>query len=379
MTVACIEDLRRIARRRLPRAIFDFVDGGAQDELTLQANRTDFQRVALAPRVLTDVSQRDTSITLLGQEIALPLVIAPTGLAGLLWRKGELALARTAEQAGIPYCLSQMAACAIEEVARASTVPFWFQTYLLKDRGINEALMQRAARAGCQVLVVTVDTKAQGSRDRDVRNGFTVPPRPTLRNLLDMAWRLHWLRGVALGPRVTFANLAGSLVGGDDIISIARFAAEQYDFSVDWSDIDWCRTRWRGKLAIKGVLTPQDARQAVEHGADALIVSNHGGRQVDGVPSALAALPAVVDAVQGRAEVILDGGVRRGGDVLKALALGARACMAGRPFLYGLAAAGERGVSQAIGLLAGEIDNNLALLGRPSARTLDRNALRWPR
>ncbi|HEU5284733.1 MAG TPA: alpha-hydroxy acid oxidase [Burkholderiales bacterium] len=379
MTVACIEDLRRIARRRLPRAIFDFVDGGAQDELTLHANRTDFQRVALAPRVLTDVSQRDASITLLGREIALPLVIAPTGLAGLLWRKGELALARAAEQAGIPYCLSQMAACAIEEVARASTVPFWFQTYLLKDRGINEALMQRAGRAGCQVLVVTVDTKAQGSRDRDVRNGFTVPPRPTLRNLLDMAWRLHWLRGVALGPRVTFANLADSLVGGDDIISLARFAAEQYDFSVDWSDIDWCRTRWRGKLAIKGVLTPQDARQAVEHGADALIVSNHGGRQVDGVPSALAALPAVVDAVQGRAEVILDGGVRRGGDVLKALALGARACMAGRPFLYGLAAAGERGVSQAIGLFAGEIDNNLALLGRPSARTLDRTALRWPR
>ena len=379
MTVACIEDLRRIARRRLPRAIFDFVDGGAQDELTLQANRSAFQRVALAPRVLTDVSQRDASITLLGQEIALPLVIAPTGLAGLLWRKGELALARAAEQAGIPYCLSQMAACAIEEVARASTVPFWFQTYLLKDRGINEALMQRAGRAGCQVLVVTVDTKTQGSRDRDVRNGFTVPPRPTLRNLLDMAWRLHWLRGVALGPRVTFANLADSLVGGDDIISIARFAAEQYDFSVDWSDIDWCRTRWRGKLAIKGVLTPQDARQAVEHGADALIVSNHGGRQVDGVPSSLAALPAVVDAVQGRAEVILDGGVRRGGDVLKALALGARACMAGRPFLYGLAAAGERGVSQAIGLFAGEIDNNLALLGRPSARTLDRTALRWPR
>jgi L-lactate dehydrogenase (cytochrome) len=379
MTVACIEDLRRIARRRLPRAIFDFVDGGALDELTLRANRSDFQRVALAPRVLTDVSQRDTSTTLLGQEIALPLVIAPTGLAGLLWRKGEVALARAAEQAGIPFCLSQMAACGIEEVAHATGVPFWFQTYLLKDRGINEGLMQRAARAGCKVLVLTVDTKAQGPRDRDVRNGFTVPPRPTLGNLLDMAWRLHWLRGVAFGPRVTFANLAGGLVDGDDIISIARFAAQQYDATVEWSGIDWCRTRWRGKLAVKGILTPEDARLAVEHGADALIVSNHGGRQVDGAPSSLAALPAVVDAVQGRAEVILDGGVRRGGDVLKALALGARACMAGRPFLYGLAAAGERGVAQAIGLFASEIDNNLALLGRPSARTLDRTALRWPR
>jgi L-lactate dehydrogenase (cytochrome) len=379
MTVACIEDLRHLARRRLPRAIFDFVDGGAMDEVTLRANRSDFQRVALAPRVLTDVSRRDTSATVLGRDITLPLIIAPTGLAGLLWRKGELALARAAERAGIPYCLSQMSACSIEEVASATTLPFWFQTYLYKDRGLNESLMQRAAGAGCQVLVVTVDTKASGPRDRDVRNGFTVPPRLTLRNLLDMAWRLRWLRSVAWGPRVTFANLAGTAVKTDDIIDIARFAAAQADLTVDWSHIDWCRTRWRGKLALKGILAPEDARVAVEHGVDALIVSNHGGRQVDGAPSALAALPAVVDAVRGRAEVILDGGVRRGSDVLKALALGARACMTGRPFLYGLAAAGERGVAQAIALFAAEIDNNLALLGRPSARALDRTALRWPR
>jgi L-lactate dehydrogenase (cytochrome) len=378
MNVACIEDLRRIARRRLPRVVFDFVDGGALDEVTLRANRSDFQRVALAPRVLTDVSRRDASTTVLGQHIALPLIIAPTGLAGLLWRRGEVALARAAEAAGIPYCLSQMAACSIEEVAQATALPFWFQTYLFKDRGINEALLQRAARVGCRVLVVTVDTKVQGPRDRDVRNGFTVPPRLTLRSVLDMARRVRWLRGVALGPRVTFANLAGSVLDGDDIINIARFATQQYDYTLNWSDVDWCRVRWRGKLAIKGILTPEDARLAVEHGADALIVSNHGGRQLDGAPSALAVLPAVVDAVQGRAEVILDGGVRRGSDVLKALALGARACMAGRPFLYGLAAAGERGVAQAIGLLAGEIDNGLALLGRPSARTLDRTALRWP-
>lgn len=378
MNVACIEDLRRIARRRLPRVVFDFVDGGALDEVTLRANRSDFQRVALAPRVLTDVSQRDAGAAVLGQDIALPLIIAPTGLAGLLWPKGELALARAAEHAGIPYCMSQMAACSIEEVAQATAEPFWFQTYLFKDRGINEGLIQRAARVGCPVLMVTVDTKVQGSRDRDVRNGFTVPPRLTPASVLDMARRLRWLRGVALGPRVTFANLAGTVLDGDDIINLARFATQQYDYTLNWSAIDWCRVRWRGKLAIKGILTPEDARLAVEHGADALIVSNHGGRQLDGVPSPLAVLPAVVDAVQGRAEVILDGGVRRGGDVLKALALGARACMAGRPFLYGLAAAGERGVTQAIGLLADEIDNGLALLGRPSARALDRSALRWP-
>jgi L-lactate dehydrogenase (cytochrome) len=335
MSIACIEDLRLHARRRLPKAIFDFVDGGAQDEITLRVNHEDLARLTLMPRVLTDVSDRDLGTTLLGRRIDLPLVVAPTGLAGLVARAGEIAEARAAERAGIPYCLSQMAACAIEDVERGSLQPFWFQTYLLKDRSINESLLQRAARAGCEVLVVTVDTKAQGPRERDVRNGFTVPPRVTWRNALDLARRIHWLCDVALGPRVTFANLAGSLVGSSDIISIARFAQEQYDFTVDWSHIDWCRSRWKGKLAIKGILTPDDARLAVEHGADAVIVSNHGGRQVDGAPSAAAVLPLIAATVEGRAEVILDGGVRRGSDILKAVALGARACMAGRPFLMG--------------------------------------------
>ena len=379
MAVACIEDLRLIARRRLPRAVFDFVDGGALDEVSLRANRSDFERMALAPRVLTDVSRRDASTTLLGEPLALPLVIAPTGLAGLLARKGEVSLARAAQQAGIIYCLSQMSACSVEEVAAATPRPFWFQTYLLKQRSINESLLQRAQHAGCRVLVVTVDTKAQGPRDRDVRNGFTIPPRVTLRNAFDVARRVHWLRDVAFGPRLTFANLAPSLnLKAGDLISVARFAAEQYDFTVSWSDIDWCRERWPGKLVLKGILDPEDARRALEHGVDAIIVSNHGGRQLDGAPSPFAVLPDIVEAVQGRAEVILDGGVRRGSDVLKALALGARACMAGRPFLYGLAADGERGVTQAIDLLRNEIDNNLALLGRPVARELDRTALRRP-
>jgi L-lactate dehydrogenase (cytochrome) len=268
-----------------------------------------------------------------------------------------------------------MAACAIEDVERGSLRPFWFQTYLLKDRSINESLLQRAARAGCEVLVVTVDTKAQGPRERDVRNGFTVPPRVTWRNALDLARRIHWLCDVALGPRVTFANLAGSLVGSSDIISIARFAQEQYDFTVDWSHIDWCRWRWKGKLAIKGILTPDDARLAVEHGADAVIVSNHGGRQVDGAPSAAAVLPLIAATVEGRAEVILDGGVRRGSDILKAVALGARACMAGRPFLYGLACDGEQGVARAIEIFRGELDVALALLGRTSVVEVDETAL----
>ncbi len=377
MSIASIEDLRLRARRRLPGAIFDFIDGGAQDETSLRANRRDFERLCLVPRVLTDVSRRDASTTLLGEPISMPLVFSPTGLAGLVSRKGEVAEARAAEAAGIPYCLSQMAASSIEEVEKATRRPFWFQSYLLKDRRINEALMDRAARAGCQVLVVTVDTKAQGPRERDIRNGFTVPPRVTWRNALDVMRRLHWIADVALGPRVTFANLAGSVVGSGDIISIARFAAEQYDFSVDWSHFEWCRARWKGKLAIKGILSAEDAQRATHYGVDAIIVSNHGGRQLDGAPSPLAALPDIVDAVGDRVEIILDGGVRRGADVLKAMALGAKACMAGRPFLYGLAADGERGVRKALDLFRNEIDNNLALLGRPVARELDRTCLKW--
>jgi L-lactate dehydrogenase (cytochrome) len=375
VSAVSIEDLRRAARRRLPRAIFDFIDGGAQDEISLRANRSDFERLRLLPRVLTDVSARDASTTLLGENIALPLVVAPTGLAGLLSRKGETAEARAAERAGIPFCLSQMAASSIEEVQQTTTRPFWFQTYLLKDRGINQALLERAHRAGCRVLVVTVDTKAQGPRERDIRNGFTVPPRVTWRNVLDVARRIHWLRDVALGPRVTFANLAGTVVGSADIISIARFAQEQYDFTVSWSHIDWVRSVWNGKLVIKGVLTPEDTRLAVEHGAQAVIVSNHGGRQLDGAPSAIAALPRIADELQGRAEIILDGGVRRGTDILKALALGARACMAGRAFLYGLAADGEQGVTRALEIFRSELDVSLALLGKASVRELDKSAI----
>jgi L-lactate dehydrogenase (cytochrome) len=268
-----------------------------------------------------------------------------------------------------------MAASSIEEVARATRQPLWFQLYLLKDRSLAQALVDRARAAGSRVLVVTVDTKAQGPRERDIRNGFTVPPRVTPANVLDVLRRPQWLRRVALGPRVTFANLAGSLVQSRDIISIARFAAEQYDFTVNWSDIDWCRAMWSGPLVLKGVLTPEDAALAVEHGADAVIVSNHGGRQLDGSPSAIAALPAIVDEVQGRAEIILDGGVRRGTDIVKALALGARACMAGRPFLYGLAADGQAGVARAIDIFRNELDVSLALLGRSGVQELDESAI----
>jgi len=372
-----IEDLRQRARRRLPRTIFDFVDGGSQDELSLRANRTDFQKLAFRPRVLTDVSMRDQTTTVLGETLTSPLIIAPTGLAGVLRRDGEALEARAAANAGIAYCMSMMSACSIEQVARATSRPFWFQVYLLRDRGINVRLIERARAVGCRVLVLTVDTKAQGPRERDIRNGFTVPPRVTARNALDFARRFGWLTDVALGPRITFGNLAGSLVGSDDIISVARFAAEQYDPCINWSDLEWCKSNWHGPVAVKGVLTTEDARFAIEHGADAVIVSNHGGRQLDGSPSAISMLPMIAEVCAGRAEVILDGGIRRGSDVLKALALGARACMAGRPFLYGLAADGEAGVTRAIDILRNEIDVDLALLGRGCARQLDASALAW--
>ena len=375
---ANIADLRLRAQRRLPRAVFDFVDGGAQDEATLLDNRRQFQRIALVTRVLRDVSHRDQSITLLGETLASPLIVAPTGMAGLVRRNGEAMLARAAAEADIGCCLSMMSACSIEDVKRASHRPFWFQIYLLRDRGINRALMERAWAVGCRVLVLTVDTKQQGLRERDLRNGFTVPPRVTLRNVLDVARRPGWLADVAFGRRITFANLAGKLIGADDIVSVARLAAEQYDPAMSWDAIEWCKRHWEGAVVVKGILTADDARAAVARSADALIVSNHGGRQLDGTPASIAALPAVVDAVKGAAEIVLDSGIRRGGDVLKALALGARACMAGRPFLYGLAADGEAGVREAISILRSEIDLGLTLMGVNSVGALDRSSLAWP-
>jgi L-lactate dehydrogenase (cytochrome) len=375
---ANIADLRERARRRLPRAMFDFVDGGAQDEATLRANREQFDRIALAPRVLRDVSKRDQTTTLLGETLASPIIIAPTGMAGLVRRNGEIMLARAAAESDIAYCMSMMAACTIEDVKQASHRPFWFQVYLLREREINRALMQRAWAAGCRVLVLTVDTKQQGLRERDVRNGFTVPPRMTAHNLFDMLRRPGWLMNVALGPRITFANVAGKLIGANDIVSVARLAARLYDPALDWRAIDWCRQNWPGRVAVKGILTPDDARSAAERGAHAVIVSNHGGRQLDGTPASIAALPAVVDALAGRAEVILDSGIRRGSDILKALALGARACMTGRPFLYGLAANGEDGVRSAIAILRSELDLALALMGVNRVQELDRASLCWP-
>ena len=374
MNVACIEDLRRIARRRLPRVIFEFVDGGAQDEVTLRRNLEDFQRIALVPRVLTDVSQRDQSVTVLGQTYSSPLILAPTGTPGVVWPNGGLAAALAAEAAGVGFCLSTMSTSSIEEIARACKRPIWFQLYVMRDRELGKSMMQRAKAAGCSALVITVDLQMQGQRDRDVRNGLTIPPKLRVGSIVDFALHPAWVWRQLTGPKITLANFAGS-GKGDDLFTIAEFVNAQFDPSVTWKDIDWVRSVWDGPLALKGILDAEDAKLAVEHGVQAVIVSNHGGRQLDGVPSAISALAEVVDAVDGRAEVILDGGVRRGNDVLKALALGAKACMIGRPFLYGLAANGGAGVRKALELLRAEIDVNLALLGRAGVKDLDRSAI----
>lgn len=371
-----IDDLREAARRRLPRALFDYIDGGAEDERTLRANQADFRRYTFRPRVLVDVSTRDQSTTVLGQRIASPLILAPTGFTGVFWPQGEVAAARAAGRGGVVFTASTMSICSLEEIARAATGPLWYQLYVWRSRDVVQSLIERAQAAGYRALVVTADTPVLGQRERDVRNGLVIPPRITVRNVLDSARRLSWLWAFLRHPRPTFGNFVGTAGVEHDAVSLATFTSRQFSPAVGWADIDWFRSIWRGPLAIKGVACAEDARLAVEHGVEAVIVSNHGGRQLDDAPSPVEVLPEVVDAVAGRAEVILDGGIRRGSDVVKALALGARACMVGKAFNYGVAADGERGAALAIEILQREIDRCLALLGRPTLADLDRSAVR---
>lgn len=366
-----IDEVRIAARRALPKVIFDFVDGAAGDEWTARRNIDDFQALDVLPRVLVDVSVVDTGTTALGTPIALPVIGAPTGLTGLVHQQGELGLATGAHRAGSIYTLAAMSSHAIEEVAAASAGPTWFQTYVWRDRGLVAALLQRARAAGMTTAVLTVDVPIAASRDRDRRNGFGLPPRATFRTVASGLRRPAWSWAFLRGPRITAANVAADPSAAGEAISVAGYINEQFDPAADWSALEWLRGIWDGPLVVKGLTRPEDARQAVALGADAVVVSNHGGRQLDHAPSTIRALPAVVDAVGADAEVYLDGGVRRGTDVLKAVALGARAVLVGRPLVFGLGAGGADGVQRAMTILGDELRTAMTLAGVARIADLD--------
>ena len=374
--MTCIEDLRQRARRTVPKMFFDYAEAGSFAEETLRANRADLERIKLRQRVLVDVSHRDLSSTIIGEKVPLPLALAPIGLAGMQHRDGEIAACRAAHAAGIPFTLSTMSVCSIEDVAEAVDQPFWFQLYVMKDRGFARSLIERAAAAKCSALVLTIDLQVLGQRHCDMRNGLSVPPEIRLRNVIDIATKPGWVIGMLRGKRKTFGNLAGYVSGGaTNVSSLASWISTQFDPALSWKDIEWVKSLWPGKLIIKGVLDVEDAKRAAKTGASAIVVSNHGGRQLDGAPSSISALPRIAEAVGGDIEVMFDGGIRTGQDILRALALGARSCMIGRSYVWGLGAAGEEGVAKAIDILAKELDVALALTGTRSVRELERGVI----
>lgn len=377
--VTCIEDLRRMAKRRVPRAFFEYADCGSYNEETLRANRADIQKVKLRQRVLIDVDKRDLSTTVLGERLSQPLILAPTGLTGMQHGDGEMLACQAAHEAGIQFTLSTMSICSIEDVASVAAKPFWFQLYVMRDRGFARSLIDRAKEAGCGALMLTADLQIQGQRHRDIKNGLTVPPKVKLANLIDIATKPAWAFGVLMGKRKTFGNLEGRIPGMTGVKSLAQWTSSQFDPTLCWKDVEWIRDHWGGKLIIKGVLDVEDARIAAKTGAQAIVVSNHGGRQLDGAPSSISVLPRIADAVGNDLEVLFDSGVQSGQDVLRALALGARACLIGKAYLYGLGAGGRAGVAKAIDVIRKELDVSMALTGVSRIDQIDRRVLaEWP-
>ncbi len=375
---ANVADLRRIARRRLPRGVFDYIDGGAEDELSLTRNTQAFERVEFAPRVLRDVREVDTSATLLGKRTALPLVLAPTGFTRIAHPLGELAVAPAAAAAGVPYTLSTLGTRSIEEVRAVSDGRLWFQVYVWRDRGLVEEMIRRAAAAGYEALCLTVDTAVLGQRERDVRRGFRLPPKIGLGTILDGLLHPGWTWEFVRAEPIAFANVVGRDVGdGTDAVSLAEYVNGQFDPGLSWRDLDWLRSAWDGPIVLKGIQTVEDAKIAAGEGVDAIALSNHGGRQLDGAPPILELVAPVADEVGGQVEIICDGGVRRGSDIVKALALGATAAMAGRAYLYGLGAAGPRGVARVLELLAEEMRRVMALTGCRTVADIGPELVRW--
>ena len=374
-TITCIEDLRQLSRRRIPKMFFDYAEAGSYAEETLRANRADMARIKLRQRVLVDVSQRDLSTTIIGESVPLPLGLGPVALTGMQHRDGEIAACRAAQAAGLPYCLSTMSICSIEDVAGAVDKPFWFQLYVMKDRGFVKSLIERAKAAKCSALVLTIDLQVLGERHCDRKNGLSVPPAIRLKNVINIATKPVWVWGMLRGKRKTFGNLAGYTPSDANVASLASWISTQFDPALSWKDVEWIRSLWPGKLIIKGVLDVEDAHIAAKTGADAIVVSNHGGRQLDGAPSSISALPKVSDAVGSEIEVMFDGGIRSGQDLMRALAFGARSCLIGRSYIYGLGAGGQAGVAKTIDIIRNELDVTMALCGVNRVRDIDRQVI----
>jgi len=374
-SITCIEDLRELARRKVPRAFFDYAEAGSYSQQTLEANREDLQRLKLRQRVLVDVAARDTSTTILGEKVPLPIALGPVAMTGLERGNGEILACRAAHAAGIPFTMSTLSICSIEDVAQAVDKPFWFQLYVMKDRGFVRSLIERAAAARCSALVLTVDLQVLGQRHCDVKNGLSVPPALKIKNLVNMATKPGWVCSVLGGRRWTFGNLDGHVKGMEGVKSLAQWVGSQFDATLNWKDLDWIRNIWPGPLIVKGILDVEDAKLAAKTGATALVVSNHGGRQLDGAPSSISMLPRIAEAVGAEIEVMFDGGVRTGQDVLRALALGARSCLIGRAYIFGLGAGGEAGVAKAIDILRQELDVSMALTGVKSIEEISPRVL----
>lgn len=373
--ITCIEDLRQLASHKVPRAFFDYAEAGSYSEETLRANRADIEKIKLRQRVLVDVAARDASTTILGEKMSLPLALGPVAMTGLEHGNGEILACRAAHNAGIPFTMSTLSICSIEDVAAAVKKPFWFQLYVMKDRGFVRSLIERAAAAKCSALMLTVDLQVLGQRHIDIKNGLSVPPALKIKNLINMATKPGWVFSVLSGKRWTFGNLHGHVKGMEGVKSLAQWVGSQFDETLNWKDVEWVRNIWPGKLIIKGILDVEDAKLAVKTGASAIVVSNHGGRQLDGAVSSISMLPKVADAVGSEIEVMFDGGIRTGQDVLRALALGARTCLIGRAYIFGLGAAGEAGVAKAIDIIRKELDVSMALTGVKRINEIGRHIL----
>ena len=374
-TITCIEDLKALYKRRVPKMFYDYTESGSWTEQTFKSNETALQRILFKQRVLVDLSQRSVASTLLGQPVSMPVALAPVGLTGYQHADGEIKAAIAAARFGVPYTLSTMSICSIENVAAKTSAPFWFQLYVMRDRGFIRRLIQRAKAAECSALVLTVDLQILGQRHKDIKNGLSTPPKPTLKNIINMVSKPRWGLGMLGTHRRDFGNIIGHVAGVEDTGSLSEWTRQQFDPGLNWDDVAWIKDLWGGPLIIKGIMTPEDACLARDHGADAIIVSNHGGRQLDGAPASIEVLPAIKAAVGDRLEVLMDGGIRSGQDVLRALASGADGTMVGRAYIYGLGALGEAGVVETLNILRNELDLTMAFCGRTNIATVSGDIL----